>query len=89
MPRAITPEPTPNPNALRFSLGESLLGESSLSFAGAEDAAGTAWAEALFSIPGVESLFGVGNFVTVTKTTTAKWEAIVPHVVSVLQDAAF
>jgi len=88
MPRAVTPTPTPNPNAMRFSLGESAL-SASHSYAGAEAAANTPWARRLFEIPGVLSLFAVNDFVTVTKDVHAGWEAIVPHVVEVLQNAAF
>jgi hypothetical protein len=87
--RTVTPEPTPNPNATRFSLGEDALGGASISFANAEAAAGTPWAEQLFEIAGVVSLFGVKDFVTVTKEPHTGWEAIVPHVVEVLENAAF
>ena len=88
MPRAVTPTPTPNPNAMRFSLGESAIA-SSHAYAGADAAADTPWARRLFEIPGVLSLFAVNDFVTVTKDVHAGWEAIVPHVIEVLQDATF
>jgi hypothetical protein len=89
MPRAVTFEPTPNPNALRFSLGEAVLGERSRSFAGAAEARGTPWVAQLFTIPGVRTVFAVRDFVTVTKDAHAEWETIVPHVVGVLQGAEF
>lgn len=89
MPRTVTPEPTPNPNATRFSLGEDALGGASRSFADPAAAAGTPWAEKLFEIGGVVSLFGVKDFVTVTKEAHTGWEAIVPHVIEVLETAEF
>jgi len=89
MPRVVTPEPTPNPNAMRFTLGEEALGTSSRSFPDAEAASATPWARRLFEIPGVIGLFGVKDFVTVTKDTHAAWETIVPHVVDTLQAATF
>ena len=89
MPRAVTPEPTPNPNALRFNLGEDVLGSSSRTFNSADDAAEVDWARQLFSIPGVESVFCVKDFITVTKDAAARWEAIVPPVIEVLQTARF
>ncbi len=89
MPRTITPVPTPNPNATRFSLGEDALGNASSSFADEAAAAGTPWAEALFEIAGVVALFGVKDFVTVTKEAHTGWEAIVPHVIEVLENAEF
>ncbi len=88
MPRAVTPTPTPNPNAMRFSFGEAAL-DKSHSYAGADAAASTPWARRLFEIPGVLSLFAVNDFVTVTKDAHARWEAIIPHVVDVLQNATF
>lgn len=89
MPRVVTPEPTPNPNALRFALGEQAVGTASRSFPSAEAAAAVPWARRLFEIPGVVGLFAVNDFVTVTKDSQAAWEAIVPHVVAALQDATF
>lgn len=86
MTRAVTHTPTPNPNAMRFSLGESAL-SASHSYASADAAASTPWARRLFEIPGVSSLFAVNDFVTVTKDVHAGWEAIIPHVVEVLQSA--
>lgn len=89
MPRTVTPEPTPNPNAVRFSLGEDVLGVTRQLFASAEEAAGTPWAAKLFRIPGVASIFGIKDFVTLTKEAHVEWEGIVPHVVEVLQTAEF
>ncbi|MHC5012060.1 MAG: NifU N-terminal domain-containing protein, partial [Planctomycetota bacterium] len=71
MARDVTPTPTPNPNAIRFGLGPDALGPQSRSYANAEAAAGVAWAEALFALPGVQSLFGVNDFLTVTKDPDA------------------
>ncbi len=89
MPHEITPQPTPNPNALRFQFDSAVLGTKSRSFANADDANGTPWAERLFAIPGVESLFGVNDFLTVTKSRDAEWPAITPHVLDVLRTAEF
>ena len=89
MPHAVTPQPTPNPNALRFQFESAVLGPKSRSFATADDANGTPWAESLFAIPGVVSLFGVNDFLTVTKDRDATWPAITPHVLDVLRNAEF
>lgn len=72
------PQPSPNPNALRFQLDVTL--PDTLSFAGAAEAAGNAFAEAVFAAPGVASIFGVNDFVTVTRTPGAEWEPIVDAV---------
>jgi len=86
MPLTVRPEPTPNPNAVRFALSSPVLGERSRSFANAEAAAGTAWAERLFAIPGVVGLFGLKDFLTVTKSPSASWDSIVPKAVHILSN---
>ncbi len=73
-----TPGPTPNPNALRFSLDTTLGG--TISAASAADAEGDPFLEALLAIDGVASVFGTADFVTVTRTAGADWDAIVPAV---------
>ena len=76
------PSPSPNPNALRFQLDTTL--PSTLSFNSADEAKGDPFAEAVFAAPGVSVIFGVNDFVTVTRTSGADWEPIVAAV----QDAA-
>jgi hypothetical protein len=89
MARTIVPQPTPNPNALRFGLGEDVVGSRSLSFADAAAARDVPWAAALLGIPGVASVFAVKDFVTVTKSADASWDAIVPVATEVLEQATF
>jgi hypothetical protein len=84
MPIDVRPEPTPNPNAVRFALSSPVLGDRPRTFASAAVAAGTPWAERLFAIPGVVSLFGLKDFLTVTKSPSAAWDAIVPKAVEIL-----
>ncbi len=72
------PSPSPNPNALRFQLDTTL--ESTLSFNAATEAAGHPFAEQVFAAPGVAAIFGVNDFVTVTRTPGADWEPIVTAV---------
>lgn len=72
------PSPSPNPNALRFQLDVTL--PSTLSVDKAADAASHPFAEAVFAAPGVAALFGVNDFVTVTRTPGADWEPIVAAV---------
>lgn len=72
------PQPSPNPNALRFQLDITLAG--TLSAGSASEAAGNAFAAAVFTAPGVASIFGVNDFVTVTRTPGAEWDPIVEAV---------
>ncbi len=69
-----TPSPTPNPNAMKYDLDVKLPG--TLNLANAEAAKGNPFAEAVFAIEGVQSLFGVNNFVTVTRKPGADWDVI-------------
>jgi hypothetical protein len=84
VPRSVQPQPTPNPNALRFAFQGNVLGDKSRSYAAAAAASGVPWAERLFALPGVASLFGVKDFLTITKTPAADWNAIVPKAVEIL-----
>jgi hypothetical protein len=69
-----TPSPTPNPNAMKYSLDVKLPG--TLNLANAEAAEGNAFATAVFGVEGVQSLFGVNDFVTVTRKPGADWDVI-------------
>jgi hypothetical protein len=73
-----TPSPTPNPNALRFSLDVILPG--TLSASSLDDAGDDAFLTALLSIDGVASVFGTAGFITVTRTAGADWDEIIPAV---------
>jgi hypothetical protein len=72
------PSPTPNPNALRFALDVTL--PESFNFRDAGTAAGHPFAAAVFAAGGVASVFGVNDFVTVTREPDADWDAIVAAV---------
>jgi len=81
----VVPQPTPNPQAYKFTIdGHAFGAPVTLSDAGA--AAGTPF-EGLFAIRGVASVFATANFVTVTKTPEADWSAIVEPAKGVLEQA--
>ena len=69
-----TPSPTPNPNAMKYSLDVKLPG--TLNLANTDAAAGNPFATAVFAVEGVQSLFGVNDFVTVTRKPGADWDVI-------------
>jgi hypothetical protein len=69
-----TPSPTPNPNAMKYSLDVKLPG--TLNLANAAAAEGNPFAGAIFEVEGVQSLFGVNDFVTVTRKPGADWDII-------------
>ncbi len=75
----VTHSPTPNPNALKFTLDVTLPAMINITSA---DEASTPFERAVFAAPGVANLFGVNNFVTVTRTPGADWDPIIAAVAS-------
>jgi Scaffold protein Nfu/NifU N terminal len=74
-----TPSTTPNPNAMKFTLDRTLP---EMFDVASPEAATTAFQRAVFAVPGVAGLFGVNDFVTVTRQPDAEWEPIVTAVVA-------
>jgi Scaffold protein Nfu/NifU N terminal len=72
-----TPAQTPNPDALKFTLNVRLPGMINLS---PGDEATTPFERAVLAAPGVANLFGVNDFVTVTRVPDADWDPIITTV---------
>jgi Scaffold protein Nfu/NifU N terminal len=70
----VRPTPTPNPDAMKFTLDISLP-ERLLAKRG--DDIEDAFTRALLAVDGVASVFGVNDFVTVTRIGGADWNPIV------------
>jgi hypothetical protein len=70
-----TPSPTPNPDAMKFTLD--IRWPAMINFASAEAAAGDAFAAEVFAGGGVAAIFGVNDFVTITRVAGAEWDPIV------------
>ena len=71
------PSPTPNPNALKFTLDTTL--PAMINVGSAEEAT-SSFERAVFAAPGVVNLFGVNDFVTVTRAPGADWDPIIAAV---------
>lgn len=79
-------EPTPNPDAGKFSVGRTLVeGRRGRSFDSPEAAAGDPLAAPLLELEGVRSVFMVADFVTVLKAPEASWPDLAPRVQAVLR----
>jgi hypothetical protein len=72
------PTPTPNPNAMKFTL-DVMLAES-FNITSADAAPGNPFAEVVFATDGVVSIFGVNDFVTVSRRPDADWDPIIAAV---------
>jgi hypothetical protein len=68
---------TPNPDAMKFSLDVNLPAMINLS---SPADAGTDFERQVLAVPGVANLFGVNDFVTVTRVPGADWEPIIEAV---------
>ena len=64
---------TPNPNALKFTVGKPVGGPQTFT---PDNAGDDPLAAALFAIPGVVSLFLTADFATITKSGDVSWEQI-------------
>ena len=73
---------TPNPNALKFTVGVDVGGPKTFVAGRDED---DPLAVALLSIPGVTSIFMTADFVTLTKTPDADWAQVAEVAQKILQ----
>ena len=80
MPVSFTP--TPNPNALKFTVGSNL--DAPKSFAAGVDTDDPV-ASPLLALEGVTSVFMSADFVTISKTPEALWDDIAPEARGILE----
>jgi len=80
-------QPTPNPNAMKFVLNQT-LSERPLSYFNSGSAPQGTLAARLFAVDGVASLLVLNDFVTVNKTPEANWKTLTPAVKAVLTQAS-
>ncbi|HEY4608355.1 MAG TPA: NifU N-terminal domain-containing protein [Ilumatobacteraceae bacterium] len=73
-----TPSTTPNPDAMKFSLDTAL--PAMFNATNEDAAADQPFAAAVFAAGGVAAVFGVNDFVTVTRQPGAEWEPIIAAV---------
>lgn len=80
-------EPTPNPNAMKFVLSFS-QGRSSRTFTREKRDEAPDVIKELFDIEGVEQVFTLDTFVTITRAPGVDWDALVPRARDVLSRLA-
>jgi len=78
-------QPTPNPNAFKFVVDQTLQAEGSRYYNTATEAASDPLATALFAIPGVDTVYFSSDFATVTSAEGANHETMHAQVREVLQ----
>ena len=79
-------QPTPNPNAFKFLMDKPMAkpGQTQ-AYAKPEQAHNDVLAQAMFAVPGVETLFFCDNFVTVSMTAEADWRAVAEQITKLLE----
>jgi hypothetical protein len=70
----VRPSTTPNPNAMKFTLDVTLPARIDTTRGEGTD---SAFAQAMLETDGVASVFGVNDFITITREADADWDAIV------------
>ena len=81
--------PTPNPNALKFSLDRPTTGGGPRTYRTPEDAGDNAAARALIAIDGVVNVFMTANFISINKSPEADWDTIVPLATEAIKTGYF
>ena len=81
----VTPEGTPNPNALKFTLDRPSTDKRSETFREGSDPAENPLGARIFALDGVTNVFMTSNFVSVTKEDDVSWDELVPKVIDELQ----
>lgn len=79
---AVTVEQTPNPNALKFSVGEPVGGPGTYVKGSQPE---EEFLAQLLELAGVASVFFTADFVTISKTPDGSWDAIRPEATEILE----
>ncbi len=82
----IQTEPTPNPNTMKFLPGQAVAGDRTAFFTSKENAAESPLAQAMFELPDIRAIFYGADFITVTKTESAKWEVLKPQILTTVME---
>lgn len=78
----VQPEPTPNPDALKFTLDRPSTDKRHETFRAGSDPADSPLGARIFALGGVTNVFLTANFVSVTKAPDQDWDTLAPAVVA-------
>ena len=84
----VDPQKTPNPNAMKFTLNQTVAETGSFSFNSGDADIAHPIAAAVVALDDVVSVFGVNDFITVSKSDSADWQVLMPKVVDAIKGAA-
>lgn len=80
----IKADPTPNPNAMKFTFLDGPLFEGRV-IAKQGDNPDHPLLQKLLEVDGVDNLFGFQDFLTINKTSAADWDTIMPQIKEVFE----
>ena len=83
-PLRVTVQPTPNENALKFTINRQVTQGRSQTFTDA-NAAAPPLARDLLGIPGVRQVFFLNDFITVTREAGVAWDPVVARAEAVIR----
>ena len=81
----IQTEATPNPSTLKFLPGRTVLPAGTIEFRDADSAGRSPLAKALFSVPGVSTVFFGADFVSVSKSE-GEWQHLKPSILAAIME---
>ncbi|MBI4564281.1 MAG: NifU N-terminal domain-containing protein [Planctomycetes bacterium] len=84
MPVQVRVDPTPNPHSLKLTLSHTVAAKP-VTYANSAAAEADPLAKKLLAVPGVRSVFMLGNFITVTKDAAVEWDALTPKLKEALE----
>lgn len=86
-PLTVRAEPTPNPEAMKFSLNRVVAsGRRGETYTSAEQAFLSPLARRLLALPGVAGVFLLNDFVTIKRAAGADWQPLAAAVEAALRD---
>ena len=81
----ITPEGTPNPNAVKFTLDRPATDRRSETFRAGSDPADSPLGAKIYALDGVTNVFLTADFVSVTKDAGIDWDELLPEVIEQIE----
>ncbi len=75
-------EPTPNPNAMKFSVGQPVGGPVTITDPGQSD---DTMVKGIFELGGVQQIFMTSDFISVTKLPDANWNDLMDPIQAAIE----
>jgi Scaffold protein Nfu/NifU N terminal len=78
-------EATPNPRAMKFTIGRAVGGPSTFTTSSVDDTDVPHWVVVILRLPEVVSLFTTADFITVTGSPQVDWNGVSDDIVEALE----